>query len=43
MPKSVKVERNFWPHTIVTMILLAIVACAWTIKIALDNPVQMDN
>lgn len=43
MSKSVKIERNYWPHAIVTMILLAIVACAWTIKIALDNPVEMDS
>jgi hypothetical protein len=44
MPKTtVKIERNYWPHAIVTMILLAIIACGWTIKIALDNPVEMDS
>jgi hypothetical protein len=44
MPKTtVKIERNYWPHAIVTMIVLAIIACAWTIKIALDNPVEMDS
>lgn len=36
-------ERNYWPHTIIGMILATVVACAWTIKIALDNPVEMDT
>jgi len=36
-------SRNYWPHTVVTMIVLCVIACAWTIKIALDNPVQMSN
>jgi len=38
-----KAERNYWPHTIVAMIIACIVACGWTIKIALDNPVEMDT
>lgn len=36
-------ERNYWPHAIVIGIILCIGACAWTIKIALDNPVEMDS
>jgi len=41
--QKVKVERNYWPHTVVGMILGCVVACGWTIKIALDNPVEMDT
>lgn len=36
-------EMNYWPHAIVIGIILIIIACAVTIKIALDNPVQMDS
>ncbi len=43
MSKTAKVERNYWPHAIVSMILMAIIACVWTIKIALNNPVEMDS
>ncbi|MBE0491226.1 MAG: FixH family protein [Sulfurospirillum sp.] len=43
MSKSSKLESNYWPHAIITMILLTIGACAWTIQIALDNPVEMDS
>lgn len=42
MEKEVK-SKNYWPHAIVTGIILIVLACAWTIKIALDNPVQMDS
>ena len=38
-----KAERNYWPHTIIAMIVACIIACGWTIKIALDNPVEMDT
>lgn len=38
-----RAERNYWPHTIVAMIIACIIACGWTIKIALDNPVEMDT
>ena len=38
-----KAERNYWPHTVVAMIIACIIACGWTIKIALDNPVEMDT
>lgn len=41
--QKIKTERNYWPHTVVGMILGCVVACGWTIKIALDNPVEMDT
>jgi len=41
--QKVKTERNYWPHAIVGMILGCVVACGYTIKIALDNPVEMDT
>ncbi|MBN2963221.1 FixH family protein [Sulfurospirillum sp. T05] len=41
-PKQKK-ERNLWPHAIVGAIIFIIVACGWTVKIALDNPVQFDQ
>lgn len=40
---NVKKERNYWPHAIIIMIGLVILACAETIVIALKNPVQMDT
>ncbi len=40
---SVKSERNYWPHSIVAGIVAIVFACGWTIKIALDNPVEMDT
>ena len=40
---SIKTERNYWPHAVIGMILGCVVACGWTIKIALDNPVEMDT
>lgn len=36
-------ERNYWPHSIVAGIIFIIISCAVTIKIALDNPVEMDS
>jgi hypothetical protein len=39
----IKKERNFWPHAVVGSILFIIVACAWTVKIAMENPVQFDQ
>ncbi len=42
MPK-VKSERNYWPHTVIGMILGVVVAAGWTIKIAVENPVEMDT
>lgn len=34
---------NAWPYAIVGGIISIIIACAVTIKIALDNPVQLDG
>lgn len=34
---------NAWPYAIVGGIIFIIIACAVTIKIALDNPVQLDG
>ncbi len=38
-----KKKLNLWPYAIVASILFIVFACAMTIKIALDNPVQMDS
>lgn len=38
-----KQKRNFWPQSIILSIIAIIFACGYTIKIALDNPVQMDG
>ncbi len=38
-----KKERNYWPHAILGIIISVVVAGAWTVKIALDNPVQEDT
>ena len=38
-----KEKRNWWPHFILLLVLLAIALGAWTIKVALDNPVELDN
>lgn len=38
-----KREKNYWPHAVVGSILLIVVACGYTIKIAMDNPVEMDS
>ncbi len=40
---NVKSERNYYPHAVVGMILGMVVACGWMIKIATDNPVEMDT
>jgi hypothetical protein len=41
-PKQKK-ELNLWPHAIVGAIIFIFVACGWTVKIALDNPVEFDQ
>ncbi len=38
-----KHKRNYWPHAIILSIVLIIIACIWTIIVALDNPVEMDS
>jgi len=40
---SEKEEVNFWPYAIVGMILTVVMLSAWTIKVALKNPVQLEN
>lgn len=40
---NTKHERNYWPHTVIGMIVACVIACGWTIKIAFDNPVEMDT
>ncbi len=38
-----KSEKNYWPHAIVAIILAMVFACALVVKIAMDNPVEMDT
>ena len=40
---KVKTERNYYPHAVIGMIIGCVIACGYTIKIALDNPVVMDT
>ena len=35
-------KSNYWPHSIVLSIFAVIGMCAWTIKIAVENPVEED-
>ena len=43
MQKSDKQEMNYWPYAIVGMILTVVLLGIWTIKVAVSNPVQLDN
>ena len=36
-------ERNYWPHFILALVVFAVVLGVWTVKVALDNPVELDN
>lgn len=36
-------EINYWPYAIVGMILTVVLLGIWTIKVAVSNPVQLDN
>jgi len=38
-----KKEINYWPYAIVGMILTVVILGIWTIKVAVKNPVQLDN
>ncbi len=40
---SLKKERNYWPHAIVLVLLFMVFAVSVVLKIAFDNPVQMDS
>ena len=43
MTDTIKKEKNYWPHAIVTVLCFMVFACAMVVKIAMDNPVQMDS
>ena len=36
-------EKNYWPHTVILMIVGIIIASGFTIKIAVENPVHEDD
>jgi hypothetical protein len=36
-------EENYWPHFILASILAVAGLCVWTVKIAINNPVEMDS
>lgn len=41
--EEIKNQKNYWPHAIIASIILIVIACIYTIIIALDNPVEMDS
>ena len=43
MTDTIKKEKNYWPHAIVVVLCFMVFACAMVVKIAMDNPVQMDS
>lgn len=36
-------EVNYWPHFIIALVIFAAMLGVWTIKAAMDNPVELDN
>jgi hypothetical protein len=36
-------EKNYWPHFIIALVLFAVTMGGWTLKVAIDNPVELDN
>ncbi len=38
-----RIKKTYWPHAIIFSMFLIVGACVWTIKIALNNPVEMDS
>ena len=38
-----KAKSNYWPHFIVGSIFGVAGLCVWTVKIAVNNPVEMDS
>lgn len=36
-------EKNYWPHTVIAMIIGIVIASSATISIAVDNPVHEEN
>ena len=43
MQQDNKKEINYWPYAIIGMILTVVILGIWTIKVAVNNPVQLDN
>lgn len=43
LKEMTNVEKNYWPHFIVALVLFAVGLGVWTIKAAIDNPVELDN
>jgi len=43
MQHNNKKDINYWPYAIVGMILTVVILGIWTIKVAVNNPVQLDN
>ena len=35
--------KNYWPHAIVTALILIVASCVATIILAVKNPVEMDG
>ncbi|WP_069478735.1 FixH family protein [Sulfurospirillum halorespirans] len=40
---KVKSEHTYYPHVVIGMIIGCVISCGFTIKIAMDNPVEMDT
>lgn len=38
-----KSEHTYYPHVVIGMIIGCVISCGFTIKIAMDNPVEMDT
>lgn len=36
-------SKNYWPHAIVAVLVFMVFAVSMVVKIAIDNPVQMDS
>ena len=36
-------NKNYWPHFIIALVLFAIALGVWTVKVAIDNPVELDD
>ncbi|SMC08450.1 FixH family protein [Nitratiruptor tergarcus] len=36
-------NKNYWPHFIIGLVLFAIGLGVWTVKTAIDNPVELDD
>jgi hypothetical protein len=43
LEKKKLTTRNYWPHAVVGFMFVGFGLITWTIDVALDNPVQMDN